>query len=75
MLRHIGEFLSPFIARKKYHSFKTNSRISSLSFETDDILTLTRSLNIQKAHGLDNISIHMIKICDSAPVKPLSLVF
>ena len=74
MLRRIGEFLSHFIARKKYHSFKTNSRISSLLFENDDILTLTRS-NIQKAHGLDNISVCMIKICDSVLVKPLSLVF
>ena len=75
MLRHIGEFLSHFIAGKKYHSFKTNSRISSLLFENDDILKLIRSLNIQKAHGLDDISIRMIKISDLALVKPLSLVF
>ena len=34
-----------------------------------------RSLNIQKAHGPDDISIHMIKICDSALVKPHSLIF
>ena len=56
-------------------SCKTNSRLSWLSFENDDILKLIRSLNIQKAHCLDDISIRMIKICDSALVKPLLLIF
>ena len=56
-------------------SYKTNSRLSSLSFENDDILNLIRFLNIQKAHGSDDISIRMIKICNSAPVQPLSLIF
>ena len=55
-------------------SYKTNSRLSSVLFENDDILKLARSLlNIQKAHGLDDTSICMIKMCDSALVKPLSL--
>ena len=56
-------------------SYKTNSRLSSLSFENDDILNLIRSLNIQKTYGPDDISICMIKICNSALVKPLSLIF
>ena len=55
-------------------SYKTNSRLLSLSFE-NDIFELIRSLNIQKAHGPDDISISMIKICDSALVKSLSLIF
>ena len=42
-------------------SYKTNSRLSSQSFENDNIPNLIRSLNIQKAHDLDNISIRMIK--------------
>ena len=48
-------------------SHKTNSRLSSLSFEN--------TLNIPKAHRPNDISIHMIKICNSALVKPLSLIF
>ena len=56
------------------HSYKTNSRLLSLSFENDDILKLIRSLNIQNAHGPDDISICMIKISNLVLVKPLSLI-
>ena len=56
-------------------SYKTNSRLSSLSFENDDILKLIKSRNMQKAHGPDDISIRTIKVCDSALVKSLSLIF
>ena len=34
-----------------------------------------RVLNINKTHGHDEISIRMIKICDEALVKPLSLIY
>ena len=54
---------------------KTSSRLSSLSSENDDILKLIRSLYSQKAHDPDDISIHMIKICNSALVKLLLLIF
>ena len=53
-------------------SYKTNSRLSSLSFENDELI---RSLNIQKAHGPDDISIRIIKIGDSGLVKTLSLMY
>ena len=34
-----------------------------------------RVLNKNKTHGHDEISIRMIKICDEALVKPLSLIY
>ena len=37
-----------------------------------DIINIIRSLNEDKAHGYDNIS---IKICDTAIVEPLSIIF
>ena len=37
-------------------------------------MKIIRALNIKKSHGHD-ISIRMIKICDSALVKPLSIIF
>ena len=40
----------------------------------DNILKIMRALNINKAHGHDEISVRMIKICDEALVKPLSLI-
>ena len=54
-------------------SFKTQSRLSSINFEKEDILKIIRNLNITKAHGHD-ISIRMLKICDSVLVKPLSFI-
>ena len=42
--------------------YKTNSRLSSLSFENNNIIKLIRSLNIQKAHGPDDKSIRLMKM-------------
>ena len=55
--------------------FKTQSRLSSINFEKEDILKIIRNLNVNKAHGHDNISIRMLKICDSVLVEPLSLIY
>ena len=56
-------------------SIKTQSRLSSLNFEKEDILKIIRNLNVNKAHGHDNISIQMLKIHDSVLVEPLSLIY
>ena len=53
----------------------TDSKLSSLQFEDKDIIKIIRSLNINKAHGHDDISIRMLKICDLAIIKPLSIIF
>ena len=39
------------------------------------MLKIVRALNIHKAHGHDDISIRMIKICDKSLLKPLILLF
>ena len=44
----------------------TQSRLTSLDFNEDEILKIIRALNINTAHGHDNISIRMIKICDKS---------
>ena len=56
-------------------SIKTHSRLNSISFEKEDILKIIRNLNVNKAHGHDDISIRMLKICDSEVVEPLSLIY
>ena len=53
----------------------TNTSLSSISFNDQDILNVTHSLNINKAHGFDDLSIRLLKICDSSIVKPLSIIF
>ena len=51
--------------------FLTQSRLANLDFNEDEILKIIRALNIHKAHGHDDISIRMIKICDKSILKPL----
>ena len=51
------------------------SRLVSLNFNEDEILKIIRVLNPQKAHGYDDISIRMIKICDKSLLKPLIILF
>ena len=56
----------------------TSQVIVSLTFipiDGDQILKLIRSLDINKAHGFDQISARMLKICDSSIVKPLAIIF
>ena len=53
----------------------TNASLSSISSNDQDILKIIHSLNINKAHGYHDISITLLKICDSSVVKPLSIIF
>ena len=55
--------------------YETNLRLSSISFTDRDILKTIKSLNVSRAHEYDDISIRMLKICDSEIVRPLSLIF
>ena len=49
--------------------------LSSFQFNDQDILKIIRALHVNKAHGCDDISIHMIKICDQSIFKPLSMIY
>ena len=42
----------------------TNACLSSISLNDQDTLKIIHSLNINKAHGYDDISIRLLKICD-----------
>ena len=55
--------------------FYSQSRLSSLNIIEDNILKILKALNINKAHCNGKISVRMIKICDEACVKPLSLIY
>ena len=52
-----------------------DATISAVDFEDQDILKIIRALDINKAHGHDNMLTRMIKNCDSNVVKPLSITF
>ena len=59
----------------KNQIFLTHARLGSLDFNQEEILKVIRTLNINKAHGHDKISIRMIKICDKSLLKPLIILF
>ena len=55
--------------------YLTNNRLGSITFSQDDIAKIVQILDSNKAHGHDNISIHMLKICGPAIFKPLAIIF
>ena len=52
----------------------TNSILSSVTFTEQNILGHIRGLNVNKAHGCDEISTRMLKICDKSITKPLFII-
>ena len=54
---------------------KTDKSISAITFTCDDIATLSKNLNPNKAHDHDMISICMLKLCGKSSCKPLDLIF
>ena len=56
-------------------NFITRERTSSLEFCIDDVVKIIRSLDKNKTHGHDKISILMIKLSASSISKPSHLIF
>ena len=54
---------------------RCDAELQSVVIDRTKVLALIRTLDIKKAHGFDNISISMIKMCDDAIVEPLCLIF
>ena len=53
----------------------TASQLREFVISDEKILRIIRNLNPNKAHGWDEISVRMIKMCDSSLIKPLKLIF
>ena len=53
----------------------STAKLSSINVNNVDILKIIKSLNVNKDHGHDDISIRMIKLCGQSIVKPLSIIF
>ena len=56
----------------RYH---TNSRISNFVITVTEINDILGGLNIKKAHGPDNISVNMLKLCGHHLGVPLKIIF
>ena len=51
------------------------TQIEDFAISEEKILKIIRSLNPNKAHGLDGISTRMIKLSDASLVTPLKIIF
>ena len=56
-------------------SYVTASSVESITISGSDTLESIRSLDINKAHGRNDISVGMLKSCDDAVVEPLKILF
>ena len=63
-----ASILQPFLHR-------ANARITSFHVTKKDILLIRKNLDSSRAHGWDNISIKMIKICGESITVPLKIIF
>ena len=55
--------------------YLTDNRLSCVSFSHDKIAKVIQNLDPNKAHGHDNISIRMLKVCGPPIYKPLEIIF
>ena len=53
---------------------RSDSTIENVAIDRQKVLKLVQSLDASMAHGCNNISIAMIKICDSAIVEALCMI-
>ena len=52
--------------------YLTQTRLSSITFSVDDLVKIIQNLEPNKAHGHDQISIRMLKLCSTSICKPLT---
>ena len=57
------------------HDPVTTPLIDGFAISEEKILNIIRALNINKAHGWDEISVRMIKLSDAALILPLKIIF
>ena len=53
----------------------TDSILPSVDFSEEAITKVISKLNAKKAHGVDQVSIAMLKLCSSEISKPLKMIF
>ena len=54
---------------------KTNLTISAIEITEIKIVNIISNLNPNKAHGFDEISVAMLKLCAREVAKPLKIIF
>ena len=66
----ISNFILPLI-----RSYYTDKRLNDINFNHDKILTVIQSLDPNKAHDHDGVSVRMSKLSCPSIIKPLLIIF
>ena len=56
-------------------TFLTDKRIDQITIGNDEMITLIRNINPNKASGSDGMSSQMLLFCDDSVVLPLKIIF
>ena len=56
-------------------TYMTEEHIQSITFSESDVIKIIRTLDVNKAHGHDNIFVRMIRLCTNSVTHPLTLIF
>ena len=67
--------LSLLVVFYHHYNYLTDNRIDHIEIQCDEILSLIRNLNLNKATGSDGISGQMLLLCDNSVVLPLKIIF
>ena len=62
-------------ALPKSNTYHTGNRLNDITFDNEKLLKIIQSLDANKAHGYDGISIRMLKLGSPSIIKPLSIIF
>ena len=55
-------------------TYLTEEGIQSITFGESDVIKIIRALDINKAHGHNNISFRIIKLCTNSVAHPPTLI-
>ena len=59
----------------EHQPYITETKLSSLDIEDEDTYKIIKTLDINKAHGHNEVSTRMLKLCDKSIVKPVYIIF
>ena len=59
----------------KSNTYHTENRLNDITFDKEKLLKIIQSLDANKAHGYDGVSIRMLELSSPSIIKPLSNVF
>ena len=55
-------------------TYITETKLSSFNIEDENIYKIIMTIDINKAQGLDGVSIKVLKLCHKSIIKPLSII-